>query len=117
MVFPRKNRCVQFDCGNESQASTASHRRDMVHLAGPQKLTELTAFSGSVLSEVSDTGAEHQITLALPHWANFRAASLSRNTGPLSFLHKTALQIIQKQFFCVTDVLATGYSFPENSCV
>ena len=31
-LFPRKNRCVQFDRVNESQASTASHRRETVHL-------------------------------------------------------------------------------------
>ena len=32
-LFPRKNRCVEFDCVNESQASTANHRRETVHLA------------------------------------------------------------------------------------
>ena len=32
-LFPRKNRCVQFDRVNESQASTANHRRETVHLA------------------------------------------------------------------------------------
>ena len=31
-LFPRKNRCVQFDCVNESQASIANHRRETVHL-------------------------------------------------------------------------------------
>ena len=30
--FPRKNRCVQFDCVNESQTLTANHRRETVHL-------------------------------------------------------------------------------------
>ena len=29
-LFPRKNRCVQFDCVNESQNSTANHRRQML---------------------------------------------------------------------------------------
>ena len=33
--IPRKNRCVQFDRVNESQASTANHRRETVHL-GPK---------------------------------------------------------------------------------
>ena len=32
-LFPRKNRCVQFDRVNESQTSTANHRRETVHLA------------------------------------------------------------------------------------
>ena len=27
-LFPRKNRCVQFDCVNESQTSTANHRQE-----------------------------------------------------------------------------------------
>ena len=31
-LFPRKNRCVQFDRVNESQTSTANHRRETVHL-------------------------------------------------------------------------------------
>ena len=31
-LFPRKNRCVQFDRVNESQTLTANHRREMVHL-------------------------------------------------------------------------------------
>ena len=31
-LFPRKNRCVQFDLVNESQASTANHRWETVHL-------------------------------------------------------------------------------------
>ena len=32
-LFPRKNRCVQFERANESQTSTANHRRETVHLA------------------------------------------------------------------------------------
>ena len=31
-LFSRKNRCVQFDRVNESQTSTANHRRETVHL-------------------------------------------------------------------------------------
>ena len=31
-LFPRKNRCVEFDRVNGSQASTANHRRGTVHL-------------------------------------------------------------------------------------
>ena len=31
-LFPRKNRCVQFDRANESQTLTANHRREKVHL-------------------------------------------------------------------------------------
>ena len=31
-LFPRKNRCVQFDRVNESQTSTANHRLETVHL-------------------------------------------------------------------------------------
>ena len=31
-LFPRKNRCVQFDRIGESQTSTANHRRETVHL-------------------------------------------------------------------------------------
>ena len=31
-LFPSKNRCVQFDRVNESQASTANHRQETVHL-------------------------------------------------------------------------------------
>ena len=49
-LFPRKNRCVQFDRVNESQTSTANHRRETVHL-GPYRrggLIAATSFTGTV---------------------------------------------------------------------
>ena len=41
-LFPRKNRWVQFDRVNESQTSTANHRRETVHLVSalPPKIRQ-----------------------------------------------------------------------------
>ena len=54
-LFPRKNRCVQFDRVNESQTLTANHRREAVHLDTDWRAT-------AVLTE---TGQSHHPTPAL----------------------------------------------------
>ena len=45
-LFPRKNRCVQFDRVNESQTSTANHRRETVHIGGEAKGRETPSVAG-----------------------------------------------------------------------
>ena len=47
-LFPRKNRCVQFDRVNESQASTANRLQETVHLG--QNLPYLAVLHGVALS-------------------------------------------------------------------